>query len=243
MVIELHKRTLKDDWKQPAFSRILMSGKAFVADVSGALFWPAEETLIVSDLHLERRDEIWAADTQLPSDDSRATLSRLADVIDYYHPSRVIAVGHSLPDLGEEDGLESKDLDKLHDLQSGRNWVWVGDGVEGDTQKRFGGAFESAVNICGLTFRNSPVMAPVSHEIAGGMHPMAKVSRQGRQVTARCFISTGTRLVMPAFGAQSHGANVLDDMFSPIFGSEMVFVWMAGWSEVYPVAARQLLED
>jgi uncharacterized protein len=33
---------------------LTVSGKTFVGDYSGALYWPGERTLIVADLHLEK---------------------------------------------------------------------------------------------------------------------------------------------------------------------------------------------
>ena len=33
---------------------ISVCGKSFVADMSGALFWPGKQTLIISDLHFEK---------------------------------------------------------------------------------------------------------------------------------------------------------------------------------------------
>jgi hypothetical protein len=35
-----------------ATHHLSLCGKALVADASGALYWPAERTLIVADLHL-----------------------------------------------------------------------------------------------------------------------------------------------------------------------------------------------
>jgi uncharacterized protein len=37
-----------------AAQALSICGKQLVADMSGALYWPGEETLIVADLHLEK---------------------------------------------------------------------------------------------------------------------------------------------------------------------------------------------
>ncbi len=34
--------------------QVSICGRSFIADVSGALYWPAEDALIVADLHLEK---------------------------------------------------------------------------------------------------------------------------------------------------------------------------------------------
>ena len=37
-----------------ATQALAVCGKQLIADMSGALYWPGEETLIVADLHLEK---------------------------------------------------------------------------------------------------------------------------------------------------------------------------------------------
>ena len=58
-----------------------LNGVALTADLSGALVWPAAETLIVADLHLEKGSGLARRGSLLPPYDSRATLCRLAEAI------------------------------------------------------------------------------------------------------------------------------------------------------------------
>ena len=51
---------------------------------------------------------------------------------------------------------------------------------------------------------------PCDGEIAGHLHPVARVAQRGRAVSRRCFAGDGRRLVMPAFGAYAGGLNVRD---------------------------------
>src|SRR5690349_21695851 len=76
-------------------------GKQFIADNSGALYWPGERTLLVADLHLEKGSAYAErGNSMLPPYDTRQTLTRLAEVIDRYEPARVIALGDSVHDVG-----------------------------------------------------------------------------------------------------------------------------------------------
>ena len=50
-------------------------GKTFLADVSGARFWPAEKALIVADLHLEKGSAFAARGQMLPPYDTRETFA------------------------------------------------------------------------------------------------------------------------------------------------------------------------
>jgi hypothetical protein len=67
---------LRDFGSQP----IEICGKTFVADQSGALFWPEQGALIVADLHLEKGSSGAAHGRLLPPYDTRATLTKLAEV-------------------------------------------------------------------------------------------------------------------------------------------------------------------
>ena len=61
----------------------------------------------------------------------------------------------------------------------------------------------------GMSRREAP-----DGEIAGHLHPVARVTQRGRTVSRRCFASDGKRLVMPAFGAYAGGLNVRDRAFA-----------------------------
>ena len=45
-----------------------------------------------------------------------------------------------------------------------------------------------------LTFRHEPSPQPCDGEIAGHLHPQARIARRGRAVSRRCFASDGKRL-------------------------------------------------
>ena len=84
-----------DDYQDQTIS---ICGKVFQADMSGALYWPAEDALIVADLHLEKGSSYARRGQMLPPYDTRETLQRLAEVIDRYDAATVIALGDSLHD-------------------------------------------------------------------------------------------------------------------------------------------------
>ena len=112
---------LQDFNSQP----LSICGRAFVADRSGALYWPGEQALIISDLHLEKGSAYAARGVMLPPYDTRATLMRLAETIDRYEVATVIALGDSLHDVGAVDRMSSDDLDILRIMQEDREWIWV----------------------------------------------------------------------------------------------------------------------
>jgi DNA ligase-associated metallophosphoesterase len=218
-------------------------GKQLIADNSGALFWPGEATLLVADLHLEKGSAHAARGLMLPPYDTRRTLTRLAEVIDRYEPARVIALGDSLHDVGAAERMAGEDLQILHIMQEDREWIWLNGNHDPTIDPAFGGCACGELAIGGITLRHDPAPGSVTHEIAGHMHPAARLSMYGYSIRRPCFVGNGRRLVMPAFGAFAGGLNVLDDAFQPLFGNGGIAVWMLGQEGLYPVATRFLSGD
>ncbi len=222
---------------------ISICGKSFLADQSGALYWRAEKALIVADLHFEKGSSFAKRGVMLPPYDTRATLMRLAAVIDRHNVETVIALGDSLHDKNAADRMNADDLDILRIMQEDRRWIWVTGNHDPVLADVLGGEVMQDISLEGLTLRHVPRNAPVTHEIAGHLHPAARLSVYGSMLRRPCFVGNGLRLVLPAFGAFTGGLNVLDDAFAPLFGSDGMSVWMLGQEGLYPVATRQLRSD
>ncbi|MBX9926354.1 MAG: ligase-associated DNA damage response endonuclease PdeM [Hyphomicrobiaceae bacterium] len=229
-----------DDFREQEIS---ICGKLFVALAAGALYWPAEDALIVADLHLEKGSAYARHGQMLPPYDTRATLARLAAVLDQIDASTVVALGDSFHDRGGPERMSEQDADVLKVLQDGRDWIWLTGNHDPAVGERAGGVVRESITVEGITLRHEPTTARVTHEIAGHLHPAAKLSRHGHTIRRPCFVGNGLRLVLPAFGAFTGGLNVLDEAFEPLFGSDGISVWMLGQDGLYPVAPRNLRGD
>lgn len=236
-----------DDRTTPLLSRspaqISLCGVAFTADPSGALYWGAQDTLVVADLHLEKGSAAARNGSLLPPYDSRATLERLSLVMERLDPYRVIALGDNFHDGGGPDRLGAGEIDMLRDMQRGREWYWITGNHDPVLPSSIGGRVCPSVTLGRIRFRHEPTVAPASHEIAGHLHPAARLSRRGVGVRRKCFISNGDRLVLPAFGAYTGGLNVMNPAFRPLFGQADFLVWMLGQDGVFPISRKQLLGD
>lgn len=221
-------------------ARVLLCGKSFVADSTGALFWPAENTLIVADLHLGRGSYLTEDGVVLPPYDTRSGFDKLEEVIDRYAPQKVIALGES---FSGDVQLSFRDVDWLKDLMEDREWHWVVGESRQSIPEAVGGEVCPAHTVGAMRFRHEPTRAPVGHEIAGGMHPVACVTEYGHITRSRCFVSNGMRMVLPSLGDYGVGVNVLDESFAPLLGRGGLFVWIAMDGKAYPVSAGQLAED
>jgi DNA ligase-associated metallophosphoesterase len=207
---------------------VSICGKAFRADYSGAVYWPAEDALIVADLHLEKGSSFARKGIMLPPYDTRETLTRLAEAIDRYQARTIILLGDSLHDQTGASRLSAEDRESLRILQEDREWIWITGNHDPKIARELGGHVLHALTVEGLTFRHEPSNGRVTHEIAAHLHPAAKLSLHGYSFRRPCFVSNGLRLILPAFGTYAGGLNILDEAFEPLFGSDGMAVWMLG---------------
>ena len=190
---------------------VAVCGKAFLADMSGALFWPAERALIVADLHLEKGSAFASRGQMLPPYDTRETLQRLTEVIDFYRAETVIALGDSFHDVGGPGRMQPDDLAMLRLMQDHCEWIWIAGNHDPHIDvSSLGGHVRPSLDVEGLTLRHEPGPGRTTHEIAGHLHPAARVALNGYAMRRPCFIGNGLRLVLPAFGSYAGGLNVLD---------------------------------
>ncbi len=106
-------------------AEITVAGVTLVADLAGTLYWPDEGALIVSDLHLEKGSAFAVRGVLMPPYDTAATLEALGAVIARYAARMVIALGDNFHDGGGPARLAATDRAQLHELQRGRDWVWI----------------------------------------------------------------------------------------------------------------------
>lgn len=222
-------------------SSILVNGERVTLLTAGALWREESETLIVSDLHLEKGSNFAARGALLPPYDTRTTLRRVATLMKNVKPRQVISLGDAFHDGGAEARMDAEDAAMLMSLTSAADWVWVLGNHDPEPPARFAGAVETALRVGGLFFRHEPQLRAEAGEIAGHLHPVARVRTQSRTMRRRCFVTDGARLVMPAFGAYAGGLNVLDEAFAPLFADFTVHV--LGGDGVYPFWGAALAPD
>jgi hypothetical protein len=224
-------------------AHVTVSGHALKPLAAGALYWEAEDTLLVADLHLEKGAAYAALGMLLPPYDTRSTLSRLGKIIAALDPQRVVALGDSFHRSECADNLVAEDLAFLTALQKGRDWYWICGNHDPHLPASIGGTVCSTLTMSGVTLRHEPSEGATGPEIVGHLHPVARIARRGTVVRRRCFATDGSRLVMPAFGAYAGGLNVLHEAFQPLFLWRRLEAWMMGRHAVYPVLGSLLLPD
>ncbi len=225
----------------PSRNDIVICNVSLIADPEGALYWPEQGLLAVSDLHLEKGSSFAARGMMLPPYDTAATLARLSKLIARYAPRCVVALGDSFHDGGGPARLSQEDRDTIATMQRGRDWIWMTGNHDPDPADGIGGTFQETLCIGTLTFRHLPTGA--AGEIAGHLHPVARIAQRGRSVRRRCFAADRTRMVMPAFGSFAGGLNVRDAAFADLFGTLAFTAHMLGPDRLYAFAAKHCLAD
>lgn len=222
---------------------LFVNGAALLADLSGAAFYSEQSTLLVADLHFEKGSALASKGVFLPPYDTRATLARLAQAIARYRPERVVALGDSFHDSQADFRIHGSDADTLAGLvKSVEDWVWIAGNHDPAPPPRFGGRILAELALGPLLLRHEPRTGPQPGEVAGHLHPCARVSGRGRSIRARCFLSDGNRLILPAFGAYTGGLNIRARAYAPCFETAPD-AWVIGRTKVYRVPAGRCRAD
>lgn len=217
-----------------------VNGAALLFDRSGAMWWPDERMLVVADLHFEKGSSFASRrGVLLPPYDTRETLSRLEALCGFYGPRTVIALGDSFHDLGAAGRLGEDEFSRIRTLTAGRDWYWIEGNHDPKPPENLGGWCVATLACGPLSFRHLPQPGNQPGEVAGHLHPAARVTVRGRRLRRRCFVTDGSRLILPSFGAYTGGLDVRDRAFAGLLAPGF-HAWMIGQDRVYPVASRRL---
>ena len=130
--------------------------------------------------------------------------------------------------------------DHLFQIIDKRDWHWIAGNHDPAPPPDLPGHCAQVIAIDGLTFRHEPARGAGPGEIAGHLHPGARIVRRGRGVRRACFACDGSRLIMPAFGSLTGTLNVLDRAFNGLFMREKLAAYMLGRQGIYAIAGSML---
>lgn len=222
--------------------KVEIAGTRALLRHSGALWLEAERALVVADLHFEKGSSYAARFGQmLPPYDTRETLDRLEREMAALSPATLIFLGDSFHDGAGEDRLPADDHARIAALALGRTLVWAVGNHDADGPRALPGEVVDEASLAGLVFRHEPLPGVQPGEVAGHLHPAARVTSGRATTRRRCFVTDGARLVLPAFGAFTGGLNIMDPAFAPLFGGPPLAaalgprrVHAVGWKSLRP---------
>ncbi|MBD3678228.1 MAG: ligase-associated DNA damage response endonuclease PdeM [Rhodobacteraceae bacterium] len=179
-------------------------GVKLTALPSGALWWPGERILTVSDLHLGKAERIARqGGAFLPPYEVRDTLSRLDLDIGRTGATTVICLGDSFDDLLSAEALPEDERLWLTRLMAGRRWIWIA-GNHDPAPVDFGGSNMAEFGSGRLTFRHI-AQQHATGEVSGHFHPKARLNLGGKVISRPCFLYDAHRVILPAYGTYTGG--------------------------------------
>ena len=209
-----------------------ISENELVAMPSGALWWPAQSILCVSDLHfgksnrLARMGQSW-----IPPYENQDTLLRLETDLDSTSAKKIICLGDSFDDNEASQSLPSDELLWITKMQAGREWIWIS-GNHDPSPKNLGGSFLHYLEIEKLYFQHI-ASADDRFEISGHYHPKIRVIIKGQSFTRRCFLVDKNRVILPSYGTYTGGLYCNRDPLRSIMQQNAIAL-MTG-QEIYPI--------
>ncbi len=211
-----------------------LAGAQLTALGSGALWWPDQELLCVSDLHLGKSERIARrGGVTLPPYDTRDTLTRLAADLTRCKARIVICLGDSFDDPNAARALQEEERLWLARLQAGRRWVWI-EGNHDPGPLDLGGSHLAELLIAPLSFRH--IAQPgESGEVSGHYHPKAIIPTPGRTVSRPAFLCDSDRLVMPAYGAYTGGLRSQSEVLRTLMRPEARAILTGKTPIVFPM--------
>jgi uncharacterized protein len=178
-----------------------LAGASLRALGTGALWWPGQGLLCVSDLHLGKSVRFaHLGGTALPPYDTRDTLTRLAADLARTQARIVVCLGDSF-DGAVARSLPEEELLWISRLQAGRRWIWIA-GTHDPGPVSMGGTHLAELPRPPMVFRHI-AKAAASAEISGHYHPKARMNAGGRSIIRPAFLADRDRVILPSYGASA----------------------------------------
>ncbi len=196
---------------------IHLAGERLMLDPMGALFWPEQKLLAVSDLHLEKGSSFARRGMLLPPWDTHVTLDRLTLLLRRWSPRTVVALGDSFHDAAASGRLPVTEQKRLQGMAEAHRFVWVLGNHDPTPPDGLGGESVATFAAGPMVFRHEGIGAAIPGEVVGHHHPKATIRALTGAVSRPCFVFDGRRLMMPAFGAYTGGLDVLDPAINRLF--------------------------
>jgi len=200
-----------------------LAGTELIATGSGALWWPDQQLLCVSDLHLGKSERVARhSGMTLPPYDTRDTLNRLAADLARTNARTVVCLGDSCDDLGAAHALPEDERLWISKLQAGRRWVWI-EGNHDPGPVDMGGTHLSELPRAPLTFRHI-AQSGASGEVSGHYHPKAEILTRARLISRPAFLADSDRVILPSYGTYTGGLRTTSDVLSSIMRPEAIAI-------------------
>lgn len=211
-----------------------LAGARLTALGSGALWWPDQRLLCVSDLHLGKSERIARrGGTTLPPYDTRETLNRLAADLARCNAATVVCLGDSFDDVQAAHALPEQERLWIVKLQAGRRWIWI-EGNHDPGPINLGGSHLAELPLPPLTFRHI-AQSRSRGEVSGHYHPKVNIRTKFKTITRPAFLLDAARVILPAYGTYTGGLVSTDKALVDLMRSEALAVITGATPHVIPM--------
>ncbi len=195
--------------------RLELCGEALELDPAGMLHWPEHRLVAVADLHLEKGSAFARRGLMLPPYDTHTTLLRLEAVLERLRPRAVVSLGDSFHDRRGAELLAPELAQQVRRLTAGFEWLWIRGNHDPDPPAGLGGVSLPELRLGPLLFRHVP--GGEAGEVAGHLHPHARMTGTRLRLSRPCYVSDGRHLLLPAFGSYAGGLDVTHPAITGLF--------------------------
>ena len=214
------------------------AGHDFLAEPQGALWWPARRALLVADLHLEKASWFAKLGQFLPPYDSIATLTALNALVERTGATTLYCLGDSFHDEFGCDRLPEAARALLLGMTGRLDWVWILGNHDPGFADHCGGRLVEEIAVDGLVLRHEARPDDPRPELSGHYHPKLRLQLRGKNVSRRCFVASGSKLIFPAFGALTGGLDAHHpEIMKKVGGGAAALIPIADRLLRFPLAA------
>jgi len=191
-----------------AMSRVEVGGATLHLLPQRAVWWPAEQCLLVADAHIGKAVSFRRLGVPVPRGTTNETLDCLGELIDAHGAARVVFLGDLLHSRGAHAVGTMHAFAQWRERHAGTELVLV----RGNHDDRAGDP-PHALGVCcvdepfslpaapGLALCHHPRPRPGAYVLAGHQHPCTHIGRGIDRLRLPCFHFGAAVGVLPAFGA------------------------------------------
>lgn len=194
----------------PAHADVHWAGEHLQLLPEHALWWPAQATLFVADVHLGKAASYRALGQPVPGGTTQDNLDRLDALLQRHAPHRLVVLGDLLHAASARTPSVLAALDTWRQRHPELAVVLVRgnhDDRAGDPPSHLGITVVDEPWLCGPFACCHHPQAHASHFVlAGHVHPVCRLQGPGRDaLRLPCFVSSDGGVILPAFGAFTGG--------------------------------------
>jgi DNA ligase-associated metallophosphoesterase len=188
---------------------IHFQGEEFVLSSDRVLYYPSENALILSDIHLGKAGHFRKNGIPVPIQINQDNLDRLDSCIQKFNPKKLLFLGDLFHSESNSEWYDFRDWRSGHSARSMTLVLGNHELYSAQKYEELGLEVVDWIDINGLRLQHEPENTQsrpfngtsASASISGHIHPGVKLAGKGRQsLILPCFAHYLHQLILPAFG-------------------------------------------